>query len=240
MSKKLSNQILLSVLSALFLTISSGNLFAKTTTKKDIESKFYFGANGNWSYVKNSNIPLGNAPDDSILLYPSSSDGEATGFGFELGVKNNLNRGILDGTFVSFELFYDNLENKTKSPLHYHPEWLGWMHPATNITISERHGAKMHLGHTLFSNKLEGFLTVGAARVSYEHNWYPDLSSNIKKTSRKFHPLVGFGFNYNINETLTIRTSYDYQQFEEWRLDARNETMQSKLHVVRLGAIVHF
>lgn len=144
------------------------------------------------------------------------------GGGINLGAKiRDHNTGI----FASLEVFYDHLNNKTRSPwvasrgMDWTHDWSSYV-PHDSIKIDNRVGAKINIGFKPLP-KIDIFATAGMANVKYRirmpglyeygvsQNW-PNPSSYFY-SGRQNTPIFGGGIAYNINEDWDLRLLYERQ-----------------------------
>ena len=162
--------------------------------------------------VKNSQ---GNTVNDGAV-----SKGNEYSYGFNAGVRQDL---LL--WFGSLELFYDNINANSKS----------FDSPNNNgdkLKINDRYGVKFNVGMAIFP-KISPFLTLGAANVRYDIN---GISSANKS---EFAPLYGLGVMLDLPLNISLKLSYDYQQFKA-SLPDNSAKFATHLGVAKLGLIYNF
>ncbi|MFT6107053.1 MAG: opacity protein-like surface antigen [Rickettsiales bacterium] len=152
----------------------------------------------------------------------SGVNGNKMGYGVNAGIRGDLL--FLVG---SAELFYDNLDISTKS-----------FNSASNtgdaMKIQNRYGAKVNVGTKIFPF-VTSFLTLGLANVDYE---FTNQSNNNSKSDSQFSPLYGIGILVDLPLKITLKASYDYQQFDD--IAPRGAKIRNRLGVAKVGVIYNF
>jgi opacity protein-like surface antigen len=198
------------------LTISC---FVFLISNSSFASGFFVGADLLRSDVRqearNSN-PLSGSNNGSGV------NGNKMGYGVNAGIRGNLL--FLVG---SAELFYDDLNISTKS-----------FNSASNsgdaMKIQNRYGAKVNVGTKIFPF-VTSFLTLGLANLDYE---FTNQSNSNSKSDSKFSPLYGIGVLVDLPLKITLKASYDYQQFDDRApSDAK---IRNRLGVAKVGLIYNF
>jgi opacity protein-like surface antigen len=152
----------------------------------------------------------------------SGVNGDQIGYGVNAGIRGDIL--FLVG---SAELFYDDLNISTKS-----------FNSASNsgdaMKIKSRYGAKVNVGTKIFPF-VTSFLTLGVANLDYK---FINDSSSSAKSGSKFSPLYGIGVLVDLPLKITLKASYDYQQFDDRA--PSNVKIRNRLGVAKVGVIYNF
>lgn len=150
---------------------------------------------------------------------------------------NKLNFGVNAGVrfdlltlLGSAELFYDDLRTSAKNF-----ESSNQNTSNDSISLKNRYGAKLNVGFSILP-RITPFLTYGLTGVNYSSKV---LSNNRALTKSEFTPLYGVGVLLDLPLGVSLKASYDYQQFNMRYADAGTK-IKTNLGVAKLGVIYNF
>lgn len=149
----------------------------------------------------------------------STAKGKEYNYGFNTGVRQDI---LL--WFGTAELFYDNLNINSKG-------FNSSGNTNNRIKLNERYGVKFNAGMAMLP-KISPFITLGAANVRYDSN-----GSSLDNAS-KFTPLYGVGVMFDLPLDISLKVSYDYQQFNANLSDGAKS--KTHLGVAKVGLIYNF
>jgi opacity protein-like surface antigen len=109
--------------------------------------------------------------------------------------------------FVAPELFFDNLSNRSNDFFHMEGDSAA---KQDKLVINYRYGFKVNVGYYI-NDKFSIFVNYGFANVDYNLKFY---SASTADTGQKSAPIYGIGFIYKINNTWSMKTSFNYQSFD--------------------------
>lgn len=205
------------------ISIISAVLCALFASQANAKNNFYVGADILLTNAKHKfvNIARESSSNDNTKI-----DSDSVGVGINAGYKYDIGK-----AFIAPEIFYDYINNSAKDFVHIaQPQF-----KEDTMEIDSRYGLKLNVGYNLFS-KMNVFATVGAANVYYHNRW---VSSGRSSGKSELTALYGLGLSYNINDTWSLRASYDRQKIdttfvrEGWRDVVR-------LSTARVGAVYNF
>ncbi|NBV06874.1 MAG: porin family protein [Proteobacteria bacterium] len=162
------------------------------------------------------------------------------------GPKNNdkqgdtkLNYGVNAGfridllnLYGSAELFYDNLQTSARN-FQSSAEQIS--SDGSSTELKNRYGAKANLGFAILP-RITPFITYGLTNVNYSSNVF---SSNQSISKSKLTPLYGAGLILDLPFGVSLKASYDYQQFNI-RYAESGSKIKTNLGVAKLGVIYNF
>jgi len=197
----------------------------KSEAKKSSSSENRVYAGIDIIYSK-TNHKLKNLSDPENPSNGLTSKGQNVGIGLDLGYKVNFGK-----AFIAPEVFYDYLNN---SACDFTCPFIA---NVGTMEVNSRYGTKLNLGYNIFP-KLNAFVNLGLANIRYAFN---DAPSQVHYKASKLSPIYGIGLSYDLDHSWTLRTSYDYQNFNAryysnppgWR-----DTISLK--VFKIGAVYNF
>lgn len=151
---------------------------------------------------------------------------------------DNLNFGVNAGyridllnLLVSGELFYDDLRTSSRD----FESTANQINNGNSIAIKNRYGAKVNAGFAILP-RITPFVTYGLTNVNYSSDV---LSANNSLTKSEFTPLYGLGILFDLPLGISLKASYDYQQFD-MRYAQSGSKIRTHLGVAKVGVVYNF
>lgn len=166
-----------------------------------------------------------NAPQKLSANNGSASFGANVGYNF-----------VYKDFFVAPELFFDNLSNRSNDFYHMQGSSL---EKQDKLVINYRYGFKVNVGYYI-NSKFSVFVNYGFANVDYNLKFYSN--SDATTSGQKSAQIYGVGFTYKINNTWSMRTSFNYQSFDtQYALKAFNGYRDKiNLKDLKMGVVYSF
>ena len=178
-------------------TISAVLLSLLSATAAQAKSGPYVGIDALYSNTKHTLTKVGQG---SYIGNGLKSTGYRGGVGVNLGYKAQMG-----SAYLAPELFFDYLNNSAK-------DFAYKSNPAAkqdSMEINNRYGARLNIGYNVFA-RANIFVNAGLTSVRYIQK---DPSTNSSYGAYKTAPIYGIGMSYDLNDQITLKTSYDYQKF---------------------------
>ena len=150
---------------------------------------------------------------------------------FNYGVNAGLRLDVLN-LLASAEIFYDNLQTSARGFQSSSGALSG---QGDSTQIKDRYGVKGNFGFAILP-KITPFVTYGMTSLRYSNNV---LSNNQSVANNKLAPLYGVGLLVDLPFGISLKASYDYQQFN-MRYASDSSKIKTSLGVAKLGVIYNF
>ena len=150
---------------------------------------------------------------------------------FNYGLNAGFRLDLLN-LYGSAELFYDNLQTSARN---FQSSSGQTSEQGSDIQLSNRYGAKANVGFAILP-RITPFLTYGLTNVNYSSNV---LSSHQSNSKSQMTPLYGVGLLVDLPLGISLKASYDYQQFNMSYAES-GAKIKTGLGVAKLGVIYNF
>ncbi len=161
---------------------------------------------------------------------PQNNDKQAANK-YNYGVNAGFRFDLLN-LYSSAELFYDNLQTSAKN---FGSNSGSTNNEGSNIQLDNRYGAKANVGFAILP-KITPFVTYGLTNMRYSSNV---LSSHQSSAKTQLTPLYGVGLLLDLPFGVSLKASYDYQQFNMQYAESGTK-VKTNLGVAKLGVIYNF